>query len=68
MLFKQFASYKSVFFSFLLFRLKKRFNYIPEVTCHLLRCIFIIFYVKLSYGHPTTKVDKTGVFWDRPFP
>ena len=44
-----------------------------EVTCHLLQCQFInttstvFFCFKFTHGHPTAKVDKTSVFWDRPF-
>ena len=29
-------------------------------------CFFFCF--KFTHGHPTAKVDKTSVFWDRPFP
>ena len=29
---------------------------------------FLLLFLKFTHGHPTAKVDKTSVFWDRPFP
>ena len=29
---------------------------------------FLLLFFKFTHGHPTAKVDKTSVFWDRPFP
>ena len=30
--------------------------------------LLLFFFLKFTHGHPTAKVDKTSVFWNRPFP